>query len=225
MDRTQLAQASPPSLQRTPQANKHWSFPCAQQQPESLHRDASRPCCPTMLCPAAAGEALLALDDVPSATAVLRQALVEPQPTATPDVSPQAPLEGHPTASSVAGPPYLFGGGDSVPPVSPDPITAGEAQGLLLIDSFLFNGEIAAEVRLNATAHLFDSVIVVEAWQPHSLSRPRKTRLFAHTAYWRGVFGRFGSKVKVVEVGELGLSVLRLLFGGSPVAVPHGTIA
>ena len=72
---------------------------------------------------------------------------------------------------------------------------------ILLIDSFLFNGEIAAEVRLNATAHLFDKVILVEAWQAHSPARPRKHRLFVHTPYWQRVLGRFGSKVQVVEVG------------------------
>ena len=129
-----------------------------------------------------AADALLGLGDVAAASAAVQEAVQ----------APREPRE------------YIFGGGNGLPAVSSEAISAQEGHSVLLIDSFTFNGEIAAEVRLNATAHLFDVVIVVEAWEPHSVSRPRKTRLFAHTRYWREVFGRFGNKVKVVEVsGEV----------------------
>ncbi len=49
----------------------------------------------------------------------------------------------------------------------------------MLLDTFTFNGEIAAEVRLNATAHVFDLIFVVEAWQPFSVAAPRKDFLYS----------------------------------------------
>lgn len=141
------------------------------------------------------GDALLGLGDTQAAAAVLQSALY-PVPSGT-DSPPS--LASHPQ--------FVFGGLDAVPPVAPNPVVDtdtrdSESEGPLLIDSFLFNGEIAAEVRLNATAHLFDRVVVVEAWQPFSTARPRKERLYAHTPYWKAVFARFGPKVQVVEVDE-----------------------
>ena len=95
---------------------------------------------------------------------------------------------------------FVFGGGNGIPVVSSEPISAENDQSILLIDSFMFNGDIAAEVRLNATAHFFDLVIVVEAWEPLAVASPRKTQLYSKTRYWREVFARFGSKVRLVEV-------------------------
>ncbi len=43
------------------------------------------------------------------------------------------------------------------------------------------NGELAAEVRLNATAHFFDLIYVVEAIESHSPTGPSKTQLFSST--------------------------------------------
>jgi hypothetical protein len=123
----------------------------------------------------------MGLGDTAAALAAFRQARENPAPVTQPRPSP-----------------YAFGGCDSVPLVSSERIDC--AQPVLLVDSFLFNGEIAVEVRLNATAHLFDRIVVVEAWDTHSPSQPRKTKLFAHTPYWRRVFARFGEKVDVVEV-------------------------
>ena len=42
-------------------------------------------------------------------------------------------------------------------------------------------GELAAEVRLNTTAHFFDLVIIVEAWETHSSTGARKTQLYSST--------------------------------------------
>ena len=65
--------------------------------------------------------------------------------------------------------PRLSAAPDSVPLDTP----------IMLLDTFTFNGEIAAEVRLNATAHLFDLIFVVEAWQPFSVAAPRKDFLYS----------------------------------------------
>jgi hypothetical protein len=73
------------------------------------------------------------------------------------------------------------GGGDGGAPGSSPPTVK-------LIDTWMFNGEIAAEVRLNVTAAFFDRIIVVEAWQPHNVKAPRKSFLYSTTPYWKGAF-------------------------------------
>jgi hypothetical protein len=71
--------------------------------------------------------------------------------------------------------------------VSPEPIPAASTQELeaprLFIDTFTFNGEIAAEVRLNATGHLLDYIFVVEAWWPFAETAPRKPFLYSSLPY------------------------------------------
>lgn len=127
-----------------------------------------------------AGEALFKKGDAAAATSMVREAMQQPK---------------EPTQ-------YVFGGGSGLPTVSSGVISAHEGQGILLIDSFMFNGDIAAEVRLNATAHFFDLIIVVEAWEPLAPSSPKKLWLYSETQYWRAVFARFGSKVRVAVVSR-----------------------
>ena len=69
-----------------------------------------------------------------------------------------------------------------------------------MIDGFTFNGEISAEVHLNATARFFDVIVIVEAWDAHQAGMPRKSQLYIRTPYWQRVFARFGSKIRLVEV-------------------------
>lgn len=97
---------------------------------------------------------------------------------------------------------HVFGGILGLWPVSRHAVSplAGDYRPIRMIDSFLFNGEIAAEIRLNVTAAYFDHIMIVESWQPHSVSAPRKTRLFSDMPYWRRVFARHGSKIKVVII-------------------------
>jgi hypothetical protein len=75
-------------------------------------------------------------------------------------------------------------GSGSVPPSSTPAVK--------LIDTWMFNGEIAAEVRLNATAAFFDRIVVVEAWEAHNTKAPRKPFLFSATPYWKGAFQGMG---------------------------------
>jgi hypothetical protein len=69
-----------------------------------------------------------------------------------------------------------------------------------MIDGFTFNGEISAEVHLNATARFFDVIVIVEAWDAHQAGMPRKSQLYIRTPYWQRVFARFGSKIRLVVV-------------------------
>jgi hypothetical protein len=105
------------------------------------------------------------------------------------------------SASSTSTPsPARFGGPSALPRVAPAPLAAGTP--VRLFDTFPFNGELVAEVRLNATAHFFHHVYVVEAWQPHSIAAPRKPFLYSQSQYWQRVWARFPGKVTVVVVEE-----------------------
>ena len=71
------------------------------------------------------------------------------------------------------------------------------------VDVFPFNGERMCELHLHLTAHLFDRVYIVEAWQPFATTAPRKAQLYSRQPYWQRVFSQYGDKVVVVEVTDL----------------------
>lgn len=133
-------------------------------------------------------EALLAIGDVQAASNIAQHLLTITDPDRV--------------RTTLGKSPHHFGGVGSVPTVSPTPLDPSSPS-VLLIDSFVFNGEAATLARLEATAHLFDAVYVLESWYPLSPTLPKKSRLFVDTPFWVEVFARFGPKVRIAELHSI----------------------
>ena len=58
------------------------------------------------------------------------------------------------------------------------------------------------KLRLAVMMPHVDHVYIVEAWQPHAVSGPRKTALFSETAEWRAVWQLYPGKVTILAVEE-----------------------
>ena len=76
--------------------------------------------------------------------------------------------------------------------------SAGDPDHIFVIDTFAFNGEKIAELRLLLLAPYVDAFYVVEARLTHAGSP--KAFLHSEMDSWRRVFGLYGDKVRVVIV-------------------------
>ena len=70
---------------------------------------------------------------------------------------------------------------------------------ILLFDTFPFNGDSIAELRLAVMAPYVDHIYVVEAWQPHAAradtQSARKPYLYSELPRWQAVWRQYGDKV------------------------------
>ena len=76
---------------------------------------------------------------------------------------------------------------------------SGDSGDILLFDTFPFNGDSIAELRLAVMAPYVDHIYVVEAWQPHAAradtQSARKPYLYSELPRWQAVWRQYGDKV------------------------------